>query len=396
MENCDRALELNPGSNSSRYTRASVLRQTGDLAGALEEVKTLIERDPFHTDALLLGGFLAINLDDAELARSYYRNFLQLDPTNAQVRMQVAYDAAQAGDPLGGMEIIQEGVDADPDNIDFHQQLGNFAFAGAEKVRTEAQLDGGDGMTEEVAGLYRRAIAAYERVFEANGAETLVSQLRNTSAAYLLLGEAAQSAEFSRRALDSHPQEASMWGIYADALNELGQVNEAIAALSEIEAIDPNYPNLFLRMANWLLQADDIDQAIPILHKAVGQGSAPDQAGNMIFGRAYSNYIQPNEKNYGRFVELIRLAKDFELTTETREQYDFWHAYSLYNIGIVAQQPEDVDSAQRSLPMFREALSLFQQSKGYADRTPSINYAQFSEASTTYIEIQEAIIKRGG
>jgi tetratricopeptide (TPR) repeat protein len=310
--------------------------------------------------------------------------------------MQVAYDAAQAGDPLGGMEIIQEGVDADPDNIDFHQQLGNFAFAGAEKVRTEAQLDGGDGMTEEVAGIYRRAIAAYERVFEANGAETLVSQLRNTSAAYLLLGEAAQSAGFSRRALESHPQEASMWGIYADALNELGQVDEAITALSEIEAIDPNYPNLFLRMANWLLQADDIDQAIPILHKAVGQGSAPDQAGNMIFGRAYSNYIQPNEKNYGRFIELIRLAKDFELTAETREQYDFWHAYSLYNIGIVAQQPENVDSAQRSLPMFREALSLFQESKGYADRTPSINYAQFSEASTTYIEIQEAIIKRGG
>ena len=396
MQNCDRALELNPGSNSSRYTRASVLRQQDDLEGALEEVKRLIELDPFHTDALLLGGFLAINLDDAELARGYYRNFLQLDPTNAQVRMQVAYDAAQAGDPLGGMEIIQDGVDSDPENIDFHQQLGNFAFAGAEKVRTEAQLDGGDGMTEEVATIYRRAIAAYEKVFEAKGAETLVSQLRNTSAAYLLLGETAQSAEFSRRALDSHPQEASMWGIYADALNELGQVDEAVVALSEIETINPDYPNLYLRMANWLLQAGDIDQAVPVLHKAVNQGSAPDQAGNMIFGRAYSSYIQPNEKNYSRFVELIRLAKDFEVTVETREQYDFWHAYSLYNIGIVAQQPENVDSAERSLPMFREALSLFQRAKGYADRTPSINYAQFSEASTTYIEIQEAIIKRGG
>jgi len=396
MQNCDRALELNPGSNSSRYTRASVLRQQDDLEGALEEVKRLIELDPFHTDALLLGGFLAINLDDAELARGYYRNFLQLDPTNAQVRMQVAYDAAQAGDPLGGMEIIQDGVDSDPENIDFHQQLGNFAFAGAEKIRTEAQLDGGDGMTEEVATIYRRAIAAYEKVFEAKGAETLVSQLRNTSAAYLLLGETAQSGEFSRRALDSHPQEASMWGIYADALNELGQVDEAVAALSEIEAINPDYPNLYLRMANWLLQAGDIDQAVPVLHKAVNQGSAPDQAGNMIFGRAYSSYIQPNEKNYSRFVELIRLAKDFEVTVETREQYDFWHAYSLYNIGIVAQQPENVDSAERSLPMFREALSLFQRAKGYADRTPSINYAQFSEASTTYIEIQEAIIKRGG
>ena len=396
MENCDRALELNPTSNSSRYTRASILRQMEDLEGALEEVKRLIERDPYHTDALLLGGFLAINLNDPQLARGYYRNFLQLDPTNAAVRMQVAYDAAQAGDPLGGMEIIQDGVDADPENSDFHEQLGNFAFAGAENLRAQAALDGGDGVTEEVASVYRRAIAAYEKVFEVKGAETLVSQLRNTSAAYLQLGEASQSAEFSRRALESHPQETSMWNIYAQALNDLGQVAEAITALSEIEAIDPDYPNLFLRMANWLLQVNDIDQAIPILQKSVSQGSDPDQAGNMIFGRAYSNYIQPDEKNYSRFIDLISLAKDFQITTETREQYDFWHGFSLYNLGLAVQLEETVTSAERSLPMFRQALSLFQQSKGYADRTPSINYAQFSDASTTYIEIQEAIIKRGG
>jgi tetratricopeptide (TPR) repeat protein len=396
LENCNRALELNPTSNSSRYTKASVLRQTDDLEGALEEIKTLLESDPYHTDALLLGGFLAINLNDPELARSYYRNFLQLDPTNAAVRMQVAYDAAQAGDPLGGMEIIQEGIDASPENIDFHEQLGNFAFAGAENLRAEAALDGSDGVTDEVATVYRRAIAAYEKVFETKGAETLVSQLRNTAAAYLQLKEAAQSAEFSSRALEVHPQEASMWNIYAQALNELGQIEEAVAALSEIEAIDPDYPNLFLRMANWLLQANDIDQAIPILQKAVNQGSDADQAGNMIFGRAYANYIQPDEKNYSRFIDLMGLAKDFEITAETREQYDFWHGFSLYNLSLAVQAEETVASAERSLPMFREALSLFQRAKGYADRTASINYAQFSEASTTYIEIQEAIIKRGG
>ena len=179
-------------------------------------------------------------------------------------------------------------------------------------------------------------------------------------------------------------------------MKELGQVGEAIAALSEIEVIDPEYPNLLLRMASWLLEVNDIDQAIPILQKSVGQGSDPDQAGTMIFGRAYSNYIQPDEKNYSRFIELIRVAKDFQVTTETREQYDFWHGFSLYNLGLAAQLEETVASAERSLPMFREALSLFQESKGYADRTPSINYAQFSDASTTYIEIQEAIIKRGG
>ncbi|HIF38673.1 MAG TPA: tetratricopeptide repeat protein, partial [Gemmatimonadetes bacterium] len=246
LENCDRALELNPSSNTSRFTRASVLRQTDDLEGALGEIKILLESDPYHQEALLLGGFLAINLNDPELARGYYRNFLQLDPTNATVRMRVAYDAAQAGDPLGAMEIIQEGVDAAPANTDFHEQLGNFAFAGAQNLRAEAALDGGDGVTEEVVAVYRRAIAAYEKVFEVKGAETLVSQLRNTSAAYLQLGEAAQSAEFSRRALVSHSQETSIWNIYAQALKELGQVDEAIAALSEIEVIDPEYPNLLL------------------------------------------------------------------------------------------------------------------------------------------------------
>ena len=56
---------------------------------------------------------------------------------------------------------------------------------------------------------------------------------------------------------------------------------------------------------------------------------------------------------------------------------------------------ETLETANRSLPMFQQALTLFRRSKGYADRTPSINYQQFIDAAGTYIEIQEAIIKRG-
>ena len=135
LENCDRALELNPSANSVRYTRANVLRRTDRFEESLEEIKRLLEQDPFHENALLLGGFLAINLGDEELARDYYRQYLELDPTNASVRMKVAYDLAQEGDPLGGMELIDEGIAADPDNIDYYEQVGNFAFAGAEQVR---------------------------------------------------------------------------------------------------------------------------------------------------------------------------------------------------------------------------------------------------------------------
>ena len=159
LQNCDRAIELNPASESSRYTRADVLRQTDRFSDALDEVKRLLEGNPFHENALLLGGFLAVNLDDEELAREYYRNYLQLNPANAAVRMNVAYDLAQEGDPLGAMGIIGEGIAADPENIDFHEQFGNFAFAGAEQVRREAEV-GGEGEAKLDLGTRERTSAA--------------------------------------------------------------------------------------------------------------------------------------------------------------------------------------------------------------------------------------------
>ncbi len=394
LENCDRAIELNPNANTSRYTRASVLRQMDRFEESLAETQRLLERDAFHENALLLGGFLAINLGNEDLARGFYNRYLDLDPSNASVRMTVAYDLAQEGDPLGGMQIIEAGVAVDPENIDFYEQLGNFAFAGAEQVRREAEDNGGDGMTPEVRELYGKAIAAYERVFVEKGAETLVSQLRNVSAAQLQLDNVDEAITFAQRAIESHPAEPSLRAIHAEALMESGQITEAVAALASIEEIDPSWPNLHLRMGSWLIEAAMVEEAVPVLQKAVASGSSPDQAGNMIFQQAYAAHVQPTTKNYPRFIELIQLAKGFDVSAQARETYDFWHGFSLYSHGIVLQAPETVEAANRTLPMFNQALALFQRGKGYADRTASINLQQFIDATGTYIEIQDAIIAR--
>ena len=395
LQNCDRALELNPTSITSRYTRANVLRQTDRYEDSLEETQRVLEYDPYHTNALLLGGFLASNISGQEdLARDFYNRYLEQDPTNASVRMNVAYDLAQQGDALGGMLIIEQGVELDPDNIAFYEQLGNFAFAGAERVRREAALDGSDGLTAQVRELYGKAIAAYERVFADKGAEMLVSQLRNVAAAQLTLGNMTEAASFSERAIASHPEEASLRDIYARALYDSGQISEAITALSAIEEIDPDWPNLHLRMASWMTEEGRIEDAVPVLESAVAHGATPDQAANMIFSFAYSNYVQPQEKNYSRFIELVLLAKEFEVGLEAREQYDFWHGYSIFTLAIEAQTAEDVAGANRSLPMFRQALGLFQEGKGYADRTASIEYQVYVDNTNTYIEIQDAIIRR--
>ena len=396
LTNCERALELNPNSNTTRYTRANVLKETERYEESLAEIQRLLERDPYHENALLLGGFVATNLDQTEVARDFYNRYLELDPSNATVRMRVAYDLAQEGDPLGGMLIIEAGVEVDPENLDFYEQLGNFAFAGAERVRREAEVDGSDGMTAEVAELYRKAIAAYERVFLEKGEETLVSQLRNVAAAQLQLGQVDEAIAFAERAIQTHPDDASLRATHAEALKQSGQVTEAVAALASIEEIDPDWPNLHLRMGSWLIEAGRVEEAVPVLKTAVAKGSSPDQAGNMIFTHAYSSYVQPQAKNYPRFTDLVQLAKEFEVSTEVQEQYNFWHGYSVYSyaIGLQPTDGETVQSANRTLPMFRQALGLFQQGKGYADRTPSIDPQVYFENANLYIEIQEAVIAR--
>jgi len=393
---CDRALELNPNSNTSRYTRANVLKEMDRFEESLAETQRLLERDPYHGNALLLGGFLASNLDGQEdLARGFYNKYLELDPTNASVRMNVAYDLAQdGGDPLGAMLIIEEGVALDAENVAFYEQLGNFAFAGAERIRREAGVDGSDVLTPEVRELYGKAIAAYEKVFTEKGGEMLVSQLRNVVAANLQLGNVDEAISFGERAIASHPEDGSLRDYYARALYEAGQVTEAVAALASIEEIDPDWPNLHLRMASWLIEAGRVDEAIPLLQTAVAKGSAPDQAANMIFTHTYTTHFQPEQKNYARFIELLQVAKGFEVSNESREQYDFWHGLSVFTLAIDAQLPETPASANRTQPLFRQALGLFQDGKGYADRTASIEYQVYIDNTNLYLEIQDAIIRR--
>ena len=395
LQMCDRALELNANSNTTRYTRAFVLKETDRYEESLAETQRVLEYDPYHQSALLLGGFLASNLDDQEeLARDFYNRYLEQDPSNASVRMNVAYDLAQQGDALGGMLIIEQGVELDPDNVSFYEQLGNFAFAAAERIRREAELDGSDGMTAQVRELYGKAIAAYERVFVEKGAETLVTQLRNVAAAQLKLGQVDEAIAFSERAIEAHPTDASLRATHAEALKELGQITEAVAALASIEAIDPDWPNLHLRMGSWLIEVGRIEEAVPVLETAVGKGASPDQAGNMIFTHAYATYVQPQTKNYARFIELILLAKQFEVSNEGRQQYDFWHGYSIFTLAIDVQMPETLEAANRSQPMFQQALRFFQEGKGYADRTASIDYQVYVDNTNLYLEIQDAIIRR--
>jgi tetratricopeptide (TPR) repeat protein len=246
----------------------------------------------------------------------------------------------------------------------------------------------------EVEELYNKALSSYEAVYAAEGAEMNASQLRSMVAALMQLNRLDEALDLADRSLQTHPEEGSLWSIYADALGRAERIDEAIAALDELKQIDPEYANLAVRQGRWLLDEGRVEEAVPRLQEAVDRGEQPaDIVAGLVFSRGYAEGIQKNDYRYGQ--TMIEAAKQFEVSDGMKSQLDFWHGFALYNRGRIAQEAQTLQTAQQTLPLFQEALNYFRAGADYANQQPSINLQQFMDATTTYIEIQDAIIKRG-
>jgi len=396
LRNCDQALELNPNAIQTRFLRGNILNKQERFPEALEELERVLGINGFHEEALQLAAYIATSEGQQDKGREYYGRYLELNPGNAAIRMRIAYEQAQAGDPVGAMDFIQIGLDVDAENIDLWEQFGGFAFKAAGDAQQMAALSANDdaGITPEVQEYYRRAINAYEKVFDGKGAETPVGHLRSILAAYIQLEELDAAINFGGQALQTHGEEDVLWSFYGDALQRVGRLDEAIAALDRVRELNPSHPSASLRQGNWLIEAGRIEDAVMVLKDAVASNPAQtEQAARMVFNDAYQKGYQ--QKEYAYAIAVMTMAKELPGLGEGMvSQLNFWHGFSIYQSAVVEQEPQTIGSAQSTLPKFRAAMELLGQSGDYPS-TVSVNLTQVLENLTTYVEIQEAIIKRG-
>ncbi len=396
LRNCDEALVLNPDGVATRYLRGRILYEMENYRGALVEIKRVLELEPFHQEALELAGYMSATEGDDAGARDYYGRYLQLNPANAAIRMRIAYELAKAGDPVGGMQLIDVGLEVDAENIDLWEQYGGFAFSAALDAEQEAALDPPQdgGVSPEAQGYYRDAIRAYEKVFEGKGAETPVGHLRNIMAAYIQLDEVARAVDVGERVLQTHSQEDVLWSIFADALHRNEQLDDAITALDRVREINPSHPSANLRQGQWLIEAGRIDDAVVALKVAAANNPArAQQAASMLFNDAYQKGYQ--EKDYPYAIVGITAAKELpDLSEAMTGQLNFWHGFSAYQIAVQEQAPQTLATAQTTLPKFRSAIALLNQSGEYP-ASVNVNLGELLTNANTYVEIQDAIIKRG-
>lgn len=408
LENCQRALEENPQSITAQYAVARaqlgiaeektdageyVLPETERMDVYRESMAALqqvLEQNPVHQEALQTAGFIAVKMDQRDQALNYYRQYLELNPGAANVRITVATDLANAGDPEGALRLIEEGIDlAETPDPSLLEYAGHFASNAASAVANGTAPGGG----RTAAELYGVALDYYRQVYELRGEETDPALLRRMVLAMSEAGREDEAVQMGRELTQRFPQDAQLLDVYANILNRAGRTDEAIRTLQQLARVDTT-ARVFARQGLWLARRGEFGQARQAFQQAVQRGEATaDELSEVIFGVGYQNFYQQNR--YDPAIEAFEVSRDLATSQSKRARANFWTGYILYQRAQSIQEPSTAASARRALPLFQRALELFRGSAAYANNEASINLPQIIDATRQFIEIQELLIQRG-
>jgi tetratricopeptide (TPR) repeat protein len=403
MRNCDQALALNPNATGTRMRKARILFEQAKAetteaskqafyTQALDELKKVLTQNEFHEEALQLAGFVSIQVGQPESGRDYYKKYLEVNPAADAVRLQIAYDIAQAGDPEGAMQFVKVGLDAAPDNADLLEYYAGYGIAAANKRQEAAAGDASAGLPAEAQALYREVIRALDKVVQLRAEKVGVVQMRSLIASHLALGDAVSAEGAARRALTLFPSEALIYASLGDALQRQGKLDEAVTAMDKVEELQPDFPNLRVRTGNWLLAAGRLDDAVVQFKKGVAKGTDANLVAKLVYADAANNGIR--KENWPYALRGILAAKSFEVNAETKAELDFWHGWTIYHQAMALEKPQNLQSATQTKPMFEQAKALFTQGRSFAQKA-NVNIQQIMDAVDTYIEIETVLIRRG-
>ncbi len=406
IRNGEAALEVNPNSARAKYClgRAHMLRE--DWGTAVDYLEAVVGAEPSNTEALNSLAYVHAQLGNKERSQELYEDYLTFNPEDVAVRLNIVFELAKAGANAEAVQILEEGLERAPDNVDMLEYLGNLAL--------QVGQESGE-VTDEA--MIRRAVQAFERVLEVKGDQIAPQTLTNVINANMLIGEYDAALAFSDRAIEliNHPPTATsdpsgeaadgperpqmsndelLAAVYAARANVYSKQEKYAETARELQRaleLDPELPSGNQRLGLARLRSGDQDGAIAAFRSAVQQGADPDQIANALFGQGYNDYFKQNK--FTEAIKLFDVAAEFAQAPDVGQQIQFFTAYGYFQRGTNIDTAND--QAQECGPA-RQALSAFQQVVPHLNRAGQYqagNQAQIREATDAQLYRQQQIIK---
>ena len=418
LRNCDEAIKLRPDAMQALYFHGRTLMGLERWDEAVPELERVLEADPAREDAIQSLAFAYAQVGNTDRATELYLKYLDFNPDDEEVRLNIAFNLAQAGDYAGAMRVLQDGLARNDQSAAMWQYLGSVSLA---KATASAEAGDGNGGTVQDTASAEIALDAYRRYVDLETEAIEAAIVLNAMKAYLAMGDAQGGFDLSERIRQeievttdpvtgeggsvttaggtqlevtniTDADVATFWALRADMLAEMSQFDDAVRELGYALEMDPSYPNGFLKRGIFHLQGGaPMSSAIADFQRAVDSGSDPDVIASQLLARGYNNHFKAGQ--IAQAISMFQAGLDFARSSGTQNQLNFFIGYGIYQQAVALDESnpnEECGPAQR-------ALQRFQQVPGYIQRAGDVqrsSQSQILEATDTYIFRQEQIVKK--
>jgi tetratricopeptide (TPR) repeat protein len=393
LDNCNQAVELNPRSVTAHYGRGSALSNLERFEEALDAFKAVLAIEPVNEDALKHAGILAARLGRQDESQRYFHNYLELNPGDERVRLTIATDLYNAGDPAGALMLLEAAMDDAASTGTVWEYAGHFAMNAGLKL-TEGVPAGGAG-SEDADRYFRTAVRHYGRALDLRADSIDPTVLRNLTLAHHRLGETVQALAYGERATTVAPADGQAWLVYADVLSSANRLNDALSAYDRAAAADPDLPNIAARKAVLLLEAGRLSDAVAAVRAGMERREiAPDLAESLSQRMSFAGYQLTQAGRFEQSVPYFNAARDIGKAELSIGMANFFHGYALLKQGeATLKTTSNAASARRAKPLLERAKVLLEGAGGYTAQAAT--RAQLLQQLNQFIEHADALIKIG-
>jgi tetratricopeptide (TPR) repeat protein len=242
----DEVLEENPRDNDALVLRATLALAKGRTADAITDLRSVLRDQPDSAPLLRTLAYAHAQNNEPDLARDNYRRAIEVDPGNAQVRLEYADYLNRRGENEEARPLLDAVLNADPQNVSAleveFRVLGALGdTAGAVKVAREISA----ARPEAPLGYYLEGLA--------------LESSRDIPAAI-------SSYE---RALEKEPRGAEPLGALSRVLVTTNRRDEARARLEQVVATYPDHAVALNLLAEIALADGAVDRTIDLADRAI-------------------------------------------------------------------------------------------------------------------------------